>query len=88
MPIYEYHCTACGCDLEKLQKINDPLLVDCPECGKSSLLKQVSAAGFKLSGSGWYETDFKNKAKPDAKTEKSPNVDKPVKKEDNKAKES
>ena len=60
MPIYEYECQACGHHLEKLQKISDPLLTDCPECGKPELTKLVSAAGFRLKGGGWYETDFKS----------------------------
>lgn len=59
MPIYEYECDACGHRLESLQKLSDPPLVDCPECASASLRKLVSAAGFRLSGSGWYETDFK-----------------------------
>jgi len=63
MPIYEYACTSCGHSLEALQKISDPKLTDCPECGKPTLQKQISAAGFRLKGSGWYETDFKNKSK-------------------------
>ena len=60
MPIYEYQCEACGHRHEALQKVNDPLLIDCPECGKPALKKLISAAGFRLSGSGWYETDFKS----------------------------
>lgn len=60
MPIYEYSCQSCGHELEALQKISDPLLTDCPECGASSLKKKVSAAGFRLKGGGWYETDFKS----------------------------
>lgn len=59
MPIYEYRCQSCGHELEKLQKISDPPLVDCPECGESALNKLISAAGFRLKGGGWYETDFK-----------------------------
>lgn len=59
MPIYDYHCNACGADSEILQKISDPPETKCPECGKRKLVKQVSAAGFRLSGGGWYETDFK-----------------------------
>ena len=59
MPIYEYRCEDCGHQLEALQKMSDKPLTDCPECGKPALKKQVSAAGFRLSGSGWYETDFK-----------------------------
>ncbi len=59
MPIYEYACKACGYRHEALQKMSDDALTDCPECGKPALKKLVSAAGFRLKGSGWYETDFK-----------------------------
>jgi len=59
MPIYEYRCQSCGHELEKLQKISDQPLTDCPECGKPALTKLISAAGFRLKGGGWYETDFK-----------------------------
>lgn len=59
MPIYEYRCESCGKELEKIQKISDPLLTDCPACGQSSLVKKVSASAFRLKGEGWYETDFK-----------------------------
>lgn len=60
MPIYEYQCESCNHSLEALQKLSDSPLVDCPACGKASLKKQISAAGFRLSGGGWYETDFKS----------------------------
>lgn len=60
MPIYEYQCESCSHGLEALQKLSDAVLVDCPACGKSTLKKQISAAGFRLSGGGWYETDFKS----------------------------
>ncbi len=63
MPIYEYQCNQCGHELESLQKISDPPLTDCPECGEASLQKKISAAGFRLKGSGWYETDFKSGSK-------------------------
>jgi putative FmdB family regulatory protein len=63
MPIYEYRCQACGHELEKLQKLSDAPLVDCPACGELSLVKLVSAAGFRLKGAGWYETDFKKDGK-------------------------
>ena len=59
MPIYEYKCQSCGHELEKLQRMNDERLKDCPECGKAELHRLVSAAGFRLKGAGWYETDFK-----------------------------
>ena len=63
MPIYEYECRACGHELEALQKMSDPALTLCPECSKPELNKKISAAGFRLSGGGWYETDFKNGGK-------------------------
>lgn len=63
MPIYEYECGSCGHQLEALQKMSDAPLVSCPSCSKDELKKQISAAGFRLSGSGWYETDFKTGAK-------------------------
>ena len=59
MPIYEYQCQACQNQIEALQKISDTPLLDCPQCGEPSLKKKVSAAAFRLKGSGWYETDFK-----------------------------
>ena len=60
MPFYEYQCTKCGHEEEVLQKISDKPLKKCPECGKSSMQKKVSAAAFRLKGGGWYETDFKS----------------------------
>lgn len=59
MPIYDYQCSECSHTLEAIQKFSDPALTECPECGKPALKKQVSAPAFRLSGSGWYETDFK-----------------------------
>jgi putative FmdB family regulatory protein len=64
MPIYEYRCSSCGHEKEVLQKLSDPPLTECPACGKSTLRKLVSAAGFHLKGSGWYATDFKGGVKP------------------------
>jgi len=61
MPIYEYKCNACDHRLEKLQRMSDDPLRVCPECNQEELAKLVSAAGFRLTGTGWYETDFKNK---------------------------
>jgi putative FmdB family regulatory protein len=63
MPIYEYQCQSCGHKHEALQKISDPVLTDCPACNKPELSKQISAAGFRLKGGGWYETDFKSGSK-------------------------
>jgi putative FmdB family regulatory protein len=73
MPIYAYRCESCDFGKDVLQKISDPQLTQCPECGKDTYRKQVTAAGFQLKGSGWYVTDFRGgnggksaPAKPDA----------------------
>jgi len=63
MPIYEYQCKSCGYEFESIQKISESPLKECPDCTKPELQKLVSAAGFRLKGSGWYETDFKHKGK-------------------------
>jgi putative FmdB family regulatory protein len=63
MPIYEYECKACGHRMEKLQKISADPLKDCPTCQSDGLARLVSAAGFRLAGGGWYETDFKTGSK-------------------------
>ncbi len=59
MPIYEYRCESCGHRMEAIQKFSDPVLTECPGCGKAALKKLLSAAGFQLKGSGWYASDSK-----------------------------
>ena len=63
MPIYAYTCTACGHELEVLQKISEPALTQCPECNRNEPRKQLTAPVFRLKGGGWYETDFKKDGK-------------------------
>ena len=76
MPIYEYRCSSCGVQKDVMQKISDAVLTTCPECGKETFSKQLSAAGFQLKGSGYYATDFKDK--PASKCETSPCAGCPV----------
>jgi putative FmdB family regulatory protein len=59
MPFYEYQCSSCGHRHEELQKISDGPLRKCPDCGRNTLKRLVSAPAFRLKGGGWYETDFK-----------------------------
>lgn len=59
MPIYEYACRSCEHQFETIQKVSEPTLTDCPECGGAALKKLLSAPVFRLKGRGWYETDFK-----------------------------
>ena len=63
MPIYEYKCSECGHFMDALQGVNDSPLEVCPECSEKSLKKLISAPNFRLSGEGWYETDFKTGSK-------------------------
>ena len=76
MPIYAYKCAECGHQMDVIRKVSDPPLTDCPNCGKSALVKQVTAAGFQLKGAGWYVTDFRdqgaNKKKDAAKPDEKP----------------
>jgi putative FmdB family regulatory protein len=59
MPIYEFQCGACGERVEELMRLSDPDPVECPKCGAPQLKRMLSAPSFRLSGAGWYETDFK-----------------------------
>jgi putative FmdB family regulatory protein len=59
MPIYAFACAACGHHFDRLQKLSDPDPAACPACGAHAVKRQVTAPSFRLSGSGWYETDFK-----------------------------
>ena len=61
MPIDEYKCDECGAIFENFQKITDKDLDICQSCKKSGIKKLISSSGFRLKGSGWYETDFKGK---------------------------
>ncbi|CAA6823593.1 MAG: Transcriptional regulator [uncultured Thiotrichaceae bacterium] len=75
MPIYEYECTNCEHQMEAIQKFSDKPLKLCPACAENTLEKRVSAPSFRLSGTGWYETDFKpNKKKVASKKEASNNA--------------
>jgi len=76
MPIYAYKCESCGHRQDVLQKVSDPVLSTCPACAAPRFVKQVTAAGFQLKGSGWYATDFrggtpaapdKEESKPESK---------------------
>lgn len=49
--------------MEVLQKISAAPLTECPACKAPALKKLLSVPGFRLSGNGWYETDFKTGAK-------------------------
>ena len=59
MPIYAFECATCGHSFDRLQRLSDADPSECPACGASTVRRQLTAPSFRLSGSGWYETDFK-----------------------------
>jgi len=69
MPTYSYLCGACGHKLDAVQRMSEDALTDCPNCQKPELVRQISAVGFALKGSGWYVTDFRDKGKAAPKAE-------------------
>ena len=75
MPIYEYACKICDHELEVIQSIKASPLTQCPACNNDSLRKKLSAAAFHLKGTGWYETDFKNKKSDDKKSKQTESED-------------
>ncbi len=80
MPTYEYLCHGCGHRLETVQRMSDDPLKECPACHEQALVKQISAVGFQLKGTGWYVTDFRDKGKaksggPETKTDQAPKAD-------------
>lgn len=89
MPTYDYQCKSCGHEMEVFHSMSATPTVDCPECDTSGMKKQLgTGAGIIFKGSGFYETDFKDKkgAKPgesktgdkkDASTDSSPKAEKP-----------
>jgi len=79
MPIYEFECNSCGTRFDRLQKLSDPDPDTCPDCGGAQVRRRVTAPAFRLSGSGWYETDFKkdgDKKRNLAGKEEAPKADK------------
>ena len=76
--------------LEKIQKFSDQPLKKCPNCDKKTLNKLISSPSFRLSGSGWYETDFKTGNKKNILNKEKDNKDLDVtkKKKKNKIKAS
>lgn len=80
MPTYEYACPKCGHTFEAFQSMRDAPLKKCPKCGKTGLKRLVGGgAGLIFKGSGFYITDYKNKAAPKSessgKSESKPAAD-------------
>lgn len=68
MPTYEYECKKCGKRFERYQSITAKPLKKCPDCG-GRVRRIISAGGGVIfKGSGFYETDYKRKGAPPAKS--------------------
>jgi putative FmdB family regulatory protein len=59
VPTYQYACTECGEQLEKVQKFSDDPLTVCPNCN-GRLRKVFSPVGIVFKGSGFYRTDSRS----------------------------
>src|SRR5262249_1987459 len=62
MPIYEYRCQACGKKTELIQRMGDPPLATCPQCG-GEVKKLISSPAVQFKGTGWDVTDYAGKGK-------------------------
>ena len=83
MPTYSYRCPGCGREYDRLQKMSDSTLVECPDCGTRGERQISAGVGFIFKGSGFYETDYKRKGETRTKYEgdKSEKSEKPEKSE-------
>ena len=63
MPTYEYTCGSCDSHHEIVQKMTDPTLTDCPDCGQPTLRKLFNGVGVVFKGSGFYRTDSRSSEK-------------------------
>jgi putative FmdB family regulatory protein len=80
MPTYEYACSKCGNHFDRFQSMRDEPLKKCPKCGKPALKRLIGGgAGLIFKGTGFYITDYKNKAptKAEAGESKPPSEAKP-----------
>lgn len=61
MPTYEYECRKCGHLFEKFQPITAAAVKTCPKCRGRVARVLSGGAGIIFKGTGFYQTDYKNK---------------------------
>jgi putative FmdB family regulatory protein len=72
MPTYEYRC-ANGHTFERVQRISDPPVDTCPECGAAAERMLSGGGGLLFKGSGFYITDYRSdKYRKAAESDKAP----------------
>jgi putative FmdB family regulatory protein len=77
MPIYEYECEQCGVRFEKMQRMADAPLTDCPECN-GHIHRVMQPVGIIFKGSGFYVTDNKGKSSTGIPAKKKEDEAKPA----------
>jgi putative FmdB family regulatory protein len=63
MPIYLYECDTCGIRFERLQRMSDDPLTECPECD-GHVHRVIQPVGIIFKGSGFYITDNRQVSSP------------------------
>ncbi|MBI5514244.1 MAG: zinc ribbon domain-containing protein, partial [Deltaproteobacteria bacterium] len=58
MPTYNYRCTACGHEFERVQRISEEPVRQCPSCAQPAAERQILSGNFILKGSGWYADHY------------------------------
>ncbi len=74
MPTYDYECKKCNEIFEEFQSIMAEKLTTCPKCGSPIKRLVGTGSGIVFKGSGFYETDFKNKKSSASATKTSSNT--------------
>jgi putative FmdB family regulatory protein len=70
MPTYHYRCKSCKHEFEEFQKMSDDPHKICPNCNKHTLVLVMSGGtGLVFKGSGFYTTDYRDKAQAASKKE-------------------
>lgn len=71
MPIYEYQCQKCQHKFEEIQKVSDPHVATCPQCG-GTVERLISQTSFALKGGGWYKDGYATPSGANGKKEAAP----------------
>jgi putative FmdB family regulatory protein len=72
MPIYEYQCENCSRRFEVMQRMTEPLLATCEQCG-GHVRRLISQTSFVLKGGGWYVTDYPSESRKKAMSQEKGN---------------
>jgi putative FmdB family regulatory protein len=61
LPTYEYRCPQ-GHEFEKFQRMTEPPVAACPECGEDAERILSGGAGLLFKGEGFYITDYRSES--------------------------